>query len=194
MIGQTFETSHAANPANPANVANRGTHASRNSHDSQHSQPLPLPAAVRHSHDSQHSHALGAFRVAWEPTPHADVVRPGGVCVACCAPWHVHSAWLRRACLTAGPTAQRAREAVLCCYGRTPRIPSSHTRDAGTGKQAGRSRALPGGYRHDRTPSHSERQPARTAGDQSANRLLPQPGRLSCDRKPAHALRPDQQQ
>ena len=72
MTGQTFETSHAANPAN---VANRGTHASRNSHDSQHSQPLPLPAAVRHSHDSQHSHALGAFRVAWEPTPHADVVR-----------------------------------------------------------------------------------------------------------------------
>ena len=126
----------------------------------------------------------------------APTSQPGGVigCVACCAPWHVHSAWLRCACLTAGPTAQRARDAVLCCYGRTPRMPSSDARDASTGKQAGRSHALPGGYRHDRTPSHSERQPARTAGDQSANRLLPQPGRLGCDRKPAHALRPDQQQ
>ena len=32
------------------------------------------------------------------------------------------------------------------------------------GKQAGRSHALPAGYRHDRRPSRSERQPARTAG------------------------------
>lgn len=55
-----------------------------------------------------------------------------------------------------------------CCYRWTPRMPSSPARGACTGKQAGRSHALPRGCRHGRSPSHGEHQRAHTACYQSA--------------------------